>query len=266
MNKNAAVEIETTLVIISEHPDDVARRLCERRSVAGYRLLVQPSVKIHDRYFDTASRILSDQRLALRLRQTETESLITLKGPSTVSELGGVERLEIEHPWSGAALTQFIEELADRNISLATHVPVDDGDPLQIMTGCGFQVFQDRQCERQIRFVAASENGPRLAELAIDAVGYRINHDQILHHELEIELKTEEASTVLRDLTESLIQEYGTELRTWSHSKLATGELVAKLWNDGVLKELIDAEHMLMPSAYDKINECESGLDRFRGG
>lgn len=252
-------EIEATLIIRSKNPQFVARQVEELRLIARYRLLPQDSVTIHDLYFDTPDRKLQTQKLALRVREIGTKRWITLKGPSQPTDWGGVERLEIEAPWSQDALTRVVKELTDRRINMLLHdQDFDRTHPLDVMTSSGLEVVQNRETHRQVRNVVFRESGPVLAELAIDSVVYYFGDQEIRHHEVEIEAKVRDSSTVLRTVIEELTAirgMYGPVLRRWDHSKLATGMAIQKMLNEGALSGLLDNERNLTPIAYEKIDD-----------
>jgi inorganic triphosphatase YgiF len=247
-------EIEAALIIRSRNPQIVARKIAGLRSIADYRLLPQDSETIHDLYFDTPDRKLQTQKLALRLREIGTTRWITLKGPSQPTDWGGMERLEIEAPWSQDALTRVVKELTDRRINMLLHdQDFDRTHPLDVMTSSGLEVVQNRETHRQVRNVVFRESGPVLAELAIDSVVYYFGDQEIRHHEVEIEAKVRDSSTVLKTVIERLTAMYRPVLRRWDHSKLATGMAIQKMLSEGALIGLLDNDGNLTPVAYDKI-------------
>lgn len=74
-------------------------RIALLRSIAGYELRPRPAVEQqNNRYYDTAGGTLEAARYGLRLRRVGARSLVTLKGPASVS--AGVHRRaewEFEH-------------------------------------------------------------------------------------------------------------------------------------------------------------------------
>jgi len=250
-------EIEASLIIWSENPQAVARQIAVLTSIANYRLLPHGSLTIHDVYFDTLDHALRTQELALRVREIGAAHWITLKGQSQPSDWGGVDRLEIEVPWSKDALTRVVQELVDRGIELLRQrQDFDDAHPLDVMASLGLEVVQDRESHRQVRNVvsAGGESGSVLAELAIDSVVYHFGGREICHHEVEIEAK-EGNLAVVRTVAENLVAMYRPALRRWGHSKLATGKAIEKMLSEGVLEGLLDINNNLKPVAYDKIDD-----------
>ena len=144
----------------------------------------------------------------------------------------------------------------DRGIKLPEqHRDFDRVHPLDVMTNLGLEVIQDRETQRQVRNVMpmGQEGEAILAELAIDSVVYHFNDKAIRHHEVEIEAKARDGSTVLRTVIESLIATYGPALQRWDYGKLATGKAIEELLNEGALEGLLDINNHLKPGAYDRI-------------
>lgn len=252
-------EIESTLIIWSENPQAIARQIASVASIANYRLLPQDSKTIHDFYFDTPDGALQTQMLALRIREIGRTHWLTLKGPSQPTDWeGGAERLEIEALWSTDALTRVAKELGDRGIKiLQQRQDFDYAHPLDVMASLGLEVFQDRESHRKVRnIIRGEESNSVLAELAIDSVVYHLSGQEICHHEVEIEVKEENGSTVIKTVVESLVAMCGPALRRWDHSKLATGKAIEKLLSEGALEDLLDINNNLKPIAYDKIDDC----------
>jgi len=122
--KTSSRESESTLVILSEHPEAVADEIAGLTSIGSYLLLPQGSTMIHDIYFGVSDRELIKQGLALRVREIGTTRLITLKGPAQATDWGGIERFETEVPWSQDALSMIMEQLTDTEIE----IPQQDSD------------------------------------------------------------------------------------------------------------------------------------------
>ncbi|MFQ6102203.1 MAG: CYTH domain-containing protein [Anaerolineae bacterium] len=259
MTSNSRVprESEAALIIRSENPRAVARQVAGLTSIAGYRLLPRGSMAIHDVYFDTLNHALQTQELALRVREIGAAHWITLKGQSQPSSWGGVNRLEIEVPWSQNALTRVVKELVGRGIKMPQQrQDFDRTQPLEVMTSLGLEVIQERETHRQARdIVSAGEESRLLAELAIDSVVYRFGDQQIHHHEVEIEVKAEGVFAAIDTVIETLVTICGPALRRWDHSKLTTGKAIEKMLGEGALQGLLDANSNLKPAAYDRIDD-----------
>ncbi len=252
-------EIEATLVIRSKRPRDVVNQIAGLTSIADYRLRFQDSQTIHDLYFDTDECALQDQKLALRLREMSTAWWVTFKGPSKQMDWGGVERLEIEAPWSQDSLARVAQELGESKIKvLQQHREFYDADPLKVMKRIGLNVFQDRKTRRQARDIISQEGGPMLAELAIDSVVYRLGDREVCHYEVEVEAKEKDGPAVLGAVVKSLAERFEPELQGWDHSKLAVGLAIREWLDAGALQGALDENNNLKPVAYDRI---ASGVD-----
>jgi inorganic triphosphatase YgiF len=255
-NEGGAIETEIAFVFSSGNAQRVRRHIADLTSIDKYQLLPQNSESLHDRYFDSPRHDLRAKGFALRLREIDKTPWITLKGPSKSTDWGGVERLEIEVPWSQDALNGVLEKLSDSRIKLQHGNKKPKGvEPLDAMMGLGLRVVQDRQTHRQIRNVVIGEGSPVLAELAIDSVVYHFTGQEVLHYELEIEAKVEDGSTVLKAVIASLVAIHGYTLRRWDHSKLATGMAIEELLGEEGAEGLLDVDNHLKPSAYDRIDD-----------
>jgi inorganic triphosphatase YgiF len=251
-------EREATLIIWSQDPQAVARQIAGLTSIANFRLLPHGSIAIHDIYFDTLDHALQAQKLALRVREVGAAHWTTLKGQSQPDDWGGVSRLEIEVPWSQNALARVVKELVRRKVKIMQpRQDFDRAQPLQVMTSLGLEVIQDRETHRQIRNIvrAGEGNSPALAELAIDSVVYHFGDQQVYHHEVEIEAKAENVSTVLGAVIETLLTMYKPALRRWDHAKLTTGKAIDKMLREGSLQGLLDTSNNIKPAAYDRIDD-----------
>ena len=109
-------ETEAALLIRGDEPAGVARRVAGLTEIASYRLMRRPTIRLRDWYLDTPDGLLRKQHLAVRLRESDQDWLITLKGPPRPAAGGSRERLEIEASWSKAALARITRELVKRGI------------------------------------------------------------------------------------------------------------------------------------------------------
>ena len=251
------IECEVTLIINSKTPQSIVNQISLLRSIGEYRLVPQVSETIHDLYFDTPDRQLQNQLLALRIRRIGARLLITLKDQALPSDWGGVERSEIELPWSHEALIRCIGVLIDKGIEIQhRESDFDHVCPSNVMQTQNLVIVQDRKTHRQVRHIISNQgSSPLLAELVIDRVTYCIRDLEIQHHEIEIETKVNHSPLGLRRLVEDLVTMCKPTLREWPHSKVAVGKAIEMLLNDGVLKNLIGCNNSLLPTAYDKIDE-----------
>lgn len=255
MNKNStiAVEAETTLVICSEQPDEVARSL-NRLNVLGEYELVQGDSRVqHDRYFDTPYGALGNRGWALRLRQAGSSWWITLKGPARRTDYGAMERREIEAIWSPESLREILRELEALGVTLRGR-QADTDVPVEAMTECGLEVFHQRVTRRHARDVRRTGRKDIVAELVVDRVTYDLSGIEIVHYELEIESKHKTyGSSAVQRIAVELLERFPGDLRPWSLGKLATARVIEKLLGRGGLDGMINKDRTLRPEAYHTI-------------
>ncbi|WP_237671507.1 CYTH domain-containing protein [Desulfomonile tiedjei] len=222
------MEHEITLIICSENPDAVMDSIEFMGSFGEYRLVPSSASLIEDRYFDTRARVLRSAHWALRLRKTQGNHLLTLKGPSRTIGNGIHERFELELSWSRKALEKVLTEIV-RNGLASPDLSRITSDPVQAMEAAGFEIVQTRETSRRILNVRKSADSEVLAELVLDKVLYQFEIGTILHHEMELESKSESGILVIGTIMTHLTKIFRREIREWPHSKLATGWAYEKL-------------------------------------
>lgn len=251
-------ETEAALVIRSDKAAEIANQIAKIEALGAYRLEPQETQKIRDIYFDMPDQLLQKQKLALRIRQVNGKTLITLKGPAQKKAGGGQERLEIEFAWSFTALTRIVRELRAREIEIKlSRQDFVRPDPIGTLKRLGFVPIQDRTTIRQVRKIVASDQSSEgeLAELAVDAVTYRLGKQAVRLHEIEIEAKHKKAR--LDEMIQPLEKMFKPTLLTWQ-SKLATGRALQTLLEDGKLAKYLDGRNNLKRIAYTKLGRLLS--------
>jgi inorganic triphosphatase YgiF len=250
-------EIEATLIICSEDPLPVVASVGAIPSVAGNPLLAQDPVYIQDYYVDTPGGVLRFVDFSLRVREINTSSWLTLKGPPTPLAHGLVERMEMELPWSEDSLVRICDELGHHGVQFS---PVPNShatlQPSEVLTLMGLEKVQYRENHRQIRNIS-QPHGDRdlvLAELGIDSVVYHFETLQVHHYEVEVEAKSEEGIEVLPAVIQGLAEAYPTTLQKWDHGKLSTGRAVEALLTQESFAGLVNRHGQLMPAAYPEIH------------
>lgn len=218
-------EVEATLLIQSEEPEKLAGEIARFANIGSFRVQEQPSLRIHDRYFDTTDSHLQRQRLSLRFRRIDGESKLTLKGEGEETEWGALRRTEIELPWSLAALAEVLAQV--KGFEAADTASLSELQPVAALQKAGLTLIQDRETHRTVRNVVDSQDNV-LAELAIDRVFYTFEGKQILHYEIEVEAKGGHVEAV-REMVASLKAFDAAKLRPWAYSKLATGKAIEAL-------------------------------------
>jgi inorganic triphosphatase YgiF len=248
-------EIESILLILSDHPEELVKKIGDKTSVGDFSLMNPMTKFLADTYFDTPTHFLSDHKLNLRIRTDNQERWITIKTHPRRTLWGGMVRSEMEVPWSPEALERVVSELKIPAQSAALASPSVASDPIDLLKSKGLVPIQHRETLRQVRGVTSSPNPALvLAEMDIDSVLYDFDGQKIRLFEIEVESKSEKGPSVVKSVTRSLKGEYGTLLRSWRHGKLATGNGIIRMLKGGQLGPLIDSENRLLPAAFDKLN------------
>lgn len=254
-------ETESTLVVWSERPENIGIQLATIETIAGYRLLYRCDVKIHDLYFDTARRELGTIQASLRIRETNSRTLITLKGAPRPTDSASVQRYEFEEPWSEKALFRIVNDCNEMLSYKALERPEESvdvrvSDPVSTLSELGLQLIQDRSTYRRPRDIVRSAHTTSLvlAELVIDHVVFHFDGLKIHHHEVEIEEKRAGSSEVVYHTNAALIEAFEDSLRPCYYSKLQIGEAIRALMEEDNFERFIDTENNLNSDAYTTIN------------
>ena len=247
-------EVEVALMIVSEDPVATADRAASMTSVGGFELRPSGRKKIHDVYFDTVDGRLRRRRMNLRVREVDGEWFVTLKHSPGRFSWRRDERRETELPWSQESLASIFSQLRDKRFRGEVHF--ENFDPVEVLKTSGLDVLQDRETDRrQSNVLSGSEPSKTLAELDVDTVLYHFKHGDINLFELELEAKSEEGRRFLSVLTKALREELGGDVRKWGWGKLATGRMIERLVDRGVLAGHVE-EGRLRPEAYDVVREA----------
>jgi inorganic triphosphatase YgiF len=247
-------EREAKLVITAPRPGVIADAIAGLVRLGDRALVPVPTVRIRDVYLDTPSGVLRARRDSLRVREEDGRAWLTLKGPGREVEAGVMEREELETAWSPEAYAHCLELLAARGVAVRRAPP--GADPVATMLASGLTRVQERSTERRRRH-AQGPPSP-LAELAIDAVTYRLAAGAVDHHEVEIEAKAPEGAGYLGRAIQDLRVRFGEALTPWRHGKLATGFAIERLLASPDGAGMV-AEGHLAPAAYPRLAALLSG-------
>jgi inorganic triphosphatase YgiF len=252
-------EVEGVLLVSADDPAAVGRRLAAVDTLAGFDLLPREPEQLHDVYLDTDDGDLTGLRVAFRLREVDGRPLLTLKADARRAGTAS-ERLELEAPWSDQALRAALDELRRRGARLPDRPAgpgADQGEPLAVLAGLGLHPTQVRETTRTPRNVV--ERGRRdagpVAELALDAVAYRLPGATVRLLEVEVEAKGPGGLDTVQELLGAMANSFPADLRPWPWGKLATGRAAQLLLGQGRLEGLLDPAGMLRPQAYDVLAE-----------
>jgi inorganic triphosphatase YgiF len=232
------LEVEGVLLVRADDQEAAAGKVAGLEAVGRFRLRHRPAQRIRDTYLDTVDGALGAARVAFRLRELDGSPLLTLKADAVRSGLAA-QRLELEAPWSAAALGMAL------------------GEPLADLAGLGLRPTQTRETTRTPRDVLEGDDaaaGP-VAELTVDDVGYRLPAGTARLLEVEVEAKAPGGMATVNDLLAALAAAFPDELAPWPYGKLATGRAVERLLADGRLEGLLDAAGRIRPDAHELLAE-----------
>ncbi len=217
-------------------------------------MLQQSTISIRDLYWDTSEGTLRRKKISLRLREIDKNILMTIKGGGKLTKWGGVERLEIEVPWSPDGFYRIIDELKSNSIDLPLNIDSFDTEkPAETFVNLGFKPIQNRETNRKIRNITQNKNTEVLAELAIDTVFYKVKGQIVRHFEIEIESKHKNGHEAVKKVLENLSDMFGSLLRIWTFSKLVTGITLEQLLQDMPNEHYFNIRNCILPKTYDKI-------------
>src|SRR5207245_3209717 len=89
-------EVESILLILSDHPEEIVRKIADKKSVGDYRLVGEKTKFLADTYFDTPNHFLSHRKLNLRIRTDNQDRWITMKTHPRRTLWGDMERDDME--------------------------------------------------------------------------------------------------------------------------------------------------------------------------
>lgn len=248
-----AQEEELTLLVTSEDPDSIVQAVAGLKRLGRFSLVARERRNIRDVYYDRPDGLLGKRGWALRVREVNAAKVITLKGPPSPNESGGIQRLELEAPWSRDSLCAVLDLLAMSGIPVPeVALNADLSDPYCAVESMGMGAIQDRDTIRLVRHILPEEDEPGspVGELVIDSVIYHFGEMNIGHYELELEAGSPGASEIIGSLAQLLLEEFGPALRPWNIGKTATGRRVEQLLAAGTIASLM-RDGRLLPVAYD---------------
>jgi CYTH domain len=241
VRRRSNVEKEFVLMVDSTEPTATIERVSRLESLKDYSLRPSESLRLHDIYFETATRSLGRKRINLRLRKREDAWLITTKRSPGLLRWKRNERKELELPWSHESLDTILAELSANGVIFSKYQHFDIADPIETLKSIGLGILQDRETARLTHKVSSTpEARDNLAELASDCVTYHFQRRNVKLYELEVEAKRADSAKVLTDMKTELLNGFASELIPWKWGKLVTGKMIESLLKAGTLDNLIE--------------------------
>jgi inorganic triphosphatase YgiF len=250
-------EVEGVLLVRADDQEAAGRRVAALEAVDHFDLRPRPPQRIRDVYVDTGDGALAAARVAFRVRELDGRPLLTLKSAPVRTGLAA-ERLELEAPWSAAALQAVLDELGRRGVELPAPSPgAGAGEPLATLAGLGLRPTQRRETTRTPRDVLDRDDpgaGP-VAELTVDDVTFLLPAGRARLLEVEVEAKGPGRLETVQALLGALAAALPEDLRPWPYGKLGTGRAVERLLAAGELDGLLDPDGRVRPAAHDRLAE-----------
>jgi inorganic triphosphatase YgiF len=185
----------------------------------------------------------------LRVRSLNGRELLTVKGESRIAD-GVITREELEVDWSPEGLDEVLEALGQAGVSLGNvEAARECASAREAVEALGFVAGASRSNRRTA--LTLMREGEVVAELDVDAVTFTVLEKPVRHYEVECEAKGAVDANVLRAVLTELRARYA-GLRPWSVSKLALGEALEALAEEGRFDGLLEGEH-LRTDAYETI-------------
>jgi len=239
-------EAEVKLLIVSDNSARLADEIASLTHLDGYILISRDEEHLYDTYWDRTDGKLGNERVAMRLRRTDTETLVTLKGPTKKALDGTDVRMEIEELWSPAAFDTIRILLGNSDLwPIGAKFDAYRNDPFESLRNAGFVIVQRRETSRLPRDLIV-ENGhlpqTRIAELVIDTTVFQVGLASVLNREVEVESKGPGGREAVNRASHTLLNLYPESLKRSKHSKIAMGKAIDAIINklrseDGVTSD-----------------------------
>jgi len=254
-------EVEVALLVCADEPEAVADAIAGLADIGGYALTPEPEQAIHDLYFDFDDGRLAAHGIALRVRNVNARTLLTVKGPGRRAGAGAHDRMEVEGDWSLRALSHALHIIAGFDVEVPELV--ETAGPREshaALANLGLTVIQDRRTLRRPRRVArAKKPDANLAELAVDIVDYMFDRGGARLFEVEVETTHLAGSLVLSEISGALLRRWPRELRRWEYSKITTGLALAEAAENGSLAHILSADGTVKAEGCGELEQILGG-------
>lgn len=261
-------ELEASLAVVGPDPGRTARGVAELEALVGRPLGPSRALRLRDVYLDLPGEPLLRRGRAFRLRRGDGPPRLALKGGERGGDGPGVEREEREARWGpgAAALLRRVADAGEgEGVDAASAVAAarDGREPRDALLAAGFDVLQDRVTRRILRQIL--EDGRPVGELAVDEVRFDAAGRACVHREIEVEaaVAAPAGRRLLREAVDDLRDRFGSDLRPWDRSKLATGRaLVALLEDADAPPGWLAADGSVRAEGYDRVEALLAAHER----
>ena len=227
-------------LLITGNGEKISRDFARMNSILQFTLKQKPLERIHDTYYDTADESLRKQQIVLRLRRMNQRLFITLKANPKKLKGEGIQRTEVELPWSKISLARITRMLGSSTSRISPR-EFSTLPPARILAGWGLRRVQERRTSRRVRDVVSKDRpqGPPLAELAIDDTTFIFRNSRIRLFELELEAKTTGSFRSMQRIAKAIVAMYPNFIMYWPYGKFVTGLAIQRLLKTRELKSYI---------------------------
>ncbi len=248
-----ATEIETKLIVLADDPESTMDEIACCQTLGGYRISPSGVRFFTDTYFDSQERSLTLRGIAVRTRESDGSVVFCIKEDERIMEDGSAHRKELEMPWSEECL-EHASRIMNADPAGTEDLSSGVDTPAASLAGIGLFPIQMRHTRRGTFDISIPGVRKPLAELAMDAVCYRIADVGIFHYEVEVESKKPGFESETVRFTDILKASFPGRLMRWDHNKLITGMSMEQLLREGRISTIPGKVPCLGRSAYDVID------------
>ncbi|MBO54863.1 MAG: hypothetical protein CL886_04295 [Dehalococcoidia bacterium] len=251
-------EIESTLIIASDSinlNNDTRDSIIALENVGDYPIMASHFISITDSYFDDQTASLQKSGYNLRIRQSNQDLLITLKGPSEHIDNEITEKIEIERPWSPESLREITNKLNKEGLAIkSAQGSVSSFDTHGTLQMMGLELIQTRRNNRLTKPILNPDRSHIVAEMSVDHVTYIGHTHPVKHNEIEIEAKGYGTISDIQDITKELKDLYPQTLYPWAFGKLSTGMAITYLHKENKLEAFLFEDRSINRSGYNALH------------
>lgn len=250
------METEIPFIILSNNFEDVSSIIKQVIECNKYEPILEGTIDIRDRYYDTEDIILNHNHINLRIRSTNNKNpVVTLKYPGE-SKTDYSNRFEIEESWSSSIYETIRKKLESTDIGLDISSFNYHEDPESAFRNIGLTEIMKKFTQRTLINAMIKETESTEFEFALDRVSIDVkNQNSVKFYELEIESKRQGNQTKLKEFATMILE--STLFERWAFNKLDTGLAIIYLMNNNRLEKSsdLDIENYITRAGLEKIKK-----------